>query len=270
MILANFHSHTTFCDGKNTPEEMVERALELGMFALGFSGHAYIAYDGTTGMDEATTAAYRQEVLRLKEKYKNKIDIFLGIELDGYSPAPDYPYDYRIGSVHGIMVDGEYMAVDYREDFSEEVVKNHFGGDYYAYIEEYYRAETLLAPKYDPDIIGHFDLVTKFNENNKHFDESHPRYRKAALESLETLMKLGKPFEINTGAISRGYRQTPYPAPFLLKAIHDMGGSIILSSDCHSRDGLLCNFEEATDMAKRCGFTTALVLTADGFKEADL
>jgi len=49
-----------------------------------------------------------------------------------------------------------------------------------------------------------------------------------------------------------------------------MGGSIILSSDCHSRDGLLCNFEEATDMAKRCGFTTALVLTADGFKEADL
>lgn len=270
MILANFHSHTTFCDGKNTPEEMVETALSLGMFALGFSGHAYIAYDGTTGMDPETTAAYRAEILRLKEKYKDQIAIYLGIELDGYSPAPDYPYDYRIGSVHGIMVDGEYKAVDYREDFTNETVQTCFGGDYYAYAEAYYQAETALAPKYNPDIIGHFDLVTKFNQDNKYFDESHPRYQKAAMDSLGQLIKLGKPFEINTGAISRGYRTTPYPAPFLLKAIHDMGGSIILSSDCHSKAGLLCNFEEATDMAKRCGFTTAMVLTPNGFREMPL
>ena len=37
----NFHTHTKYCDGKNTTAEMVERAVALGFSALGFSGHAY-------------------------------------------------------------------------------------------------------------------------------------------------------------------------------------------------------------------------------------
>ena len=249
---------------------MVKSALSLGMTALGFSGHAYIAYDGTTGMGPDAEAAYRQEVLRLKDAYRDRIQIYLGIEMDGYSPAPAYPYDYRIGSVHGFLIDGQYRAVDYREDFMRETVDTFFGGDYYAYAEMYYRTEAELANKFDPDFFGHFDLVTKFNEHGKYFDENHPRYRKAALEALEQLISTGKPFEINTGAISRGYRETPYPAPFLLQEIHDLGGTIILSSDCHSKDSILCAFDRATELAKSCGFTTACILTPEGFREAPL
>lgn len=269
MIKANFHTHTTYCDGKNTPEEMVLAAIHLGMTAIGFSGHSYSEYE-PYGMKTETCAAYRAEVLQLKEKYRGQITILLGIEQDSTSDPLDYPYDYVIGSIHGFFKDGHYICVDESEESMVRAVENYYQGDYYAYAADYYRtlADTVL--KHDPTFIGHFDLLTKFNEGGKYFDESHPRYQQAALTALDTLAKAGKPFEINTGAISRGYRTTPYPAPFLLKALHDLGGKIILSGDSHSCDGLLCGYEKATELAKSCGFTTAVVLTPGGLKEESL
>ncbi len=214
--------------------------------------------------------AYRAEVLRLKEAYAGVLPIYLGIEMDGNSSPPNASYEYIIGSVHGIFAGGEYRAVDYREAFAVETVEEFFGGDWYAYTEAYYQAEAELANRHNPDFLAHFDLVTKFNEGGKYFDESHPRYRKAALETLHYLLELEKPFEINTGAISRGYRVTPFPAPFLLEEIRKAGGRIILSSDCHTKDGLLCAFPEASELAKSCGFRTAVTLTPGGFREESL
>ena len=269
MIKANFHTHTTFCDGKNTPEEMVRAAIQLGMTAIGFSGHSYSEYE-TYGMQPDVCAAYRAEVTRLKDKYAGQITILLGIEQDATSDPLDYPYDYVIGSIHGIPKNRQYLCVDYSEAAMVDAVENYYNNDYYAYVEDYYRtlADTVL--KHDPTFIGHFDLVTKFNEGGKYFDESHPRYQKAALDALEFLISAGKPFEINTGAISRGYRSTPYPAPFILKKIQGFGGKIILSSDAHAVDGLLCGYEKATELAKICGFTTAMTLTLDGLQEIPL
>ncbi|MBQ4564057.1 MAG: histidinol-phosphatase [Lachnospiraceae bacterium] len=269
MIKANFHTHTTFCDGKNTPEEMVLAAISLGMTAIGFSGHSYSEYE-TYGMKPDVCAAYQAEILRLKNKYAGQITIFLGIEQDATSDSLDYPYDYVIGSIHGIIKDGQYLCVDYSESAMIRAVEQYYGGDYYAYAEDYYHTLANTVLKHDPTFIGHFDLVTKFNEGGKHFNEAHPRYRKVALDALAHLISAGKPFEINTGAISRGYRTLPYPASFILKKIREMGGRIILSSDAHTTDNLLCGYDKATELAKSCGFTTALILTTDGFQEVPL
>jgi histidinol-phosphatase (PHP family) len=269
MIKANFHTHTTYCDGKNTPEEMVQAAIALGMTAIGFSGHSHSVTE-TYGMDPKTIVQYRADILALKEKYAGQIDILLGLEQDSLCSAPDYNYDYLIGAVHAFFKDGHYICVDEAERTMLHNVEAYYGGDFYAYAEHYYQVLTETVLKYDPTFIAHFDLVTKFNEGGKHFDESHPRYRKAALDALHTLIKAGKPFEINTGAISRGYRVTPYPAPFILQEIHDLGGKIILSGDTHACDGLLCEYEQATQLAKKCGFKTAMVITKDGLTEAPL
>ena len=45
MALSNFHTHTTYCDGKDTPRALAEEAMRLGCPALGFSGHSYTAFD---------------------------------------------------------------------------------------------------------------------------------------------------------------------------------------------------------------------------------
>jgi histidinol-phosphatase (PHP family) len=266
MIKANFHTHSTFSDGANTPEEMVRTALSLGMTALGFSDHSPIGQEchGTTGMAFADENVYRQEIMRLKKTYADRLPIYLGIEQDSNSPATAYPYDYSIGSIHGIWAEGQYRAVDCSEAVMLETVRDFFGGDHYAYAERYFQAVAETANKYDPTFFGHIDLVAKYNEGGRYFDESHPRYRKAALAAVEALISTGKPFEINTGAISRGARITPYPAPFILKEIHDLGGKIILSGDSHSAQSLLCAYDMATELAKSCGFDTAMVLSPAG------
>ena len=271
MIRANFHTHTTFSDGANTPEEMVKAAISYEMTALGFSDHSPLEnHEGTSGILPAEEKAYHQEILRLKEKYAGQIELYLGIEMDSNSQPTPYPYDYSIGSIHGIWAQGQYRAVDYTESWMLDTVWEFFGGDHIAYAKSYFQTVAESANKFDPTFFGHIDLVAKYNEGGKYFDETDKRYQNAALEAVEALLPTGKPFEINTGAISRGVRKTPYPAPFLLKAIHDMGGKIILSGDSHSASSLLCAYEQATVLAKACGFRTAMVLSPDGLRETSL
>ena len=266
MIKANYHIHTIYCDGKNTPEEMVLSAIEKGMFALGFSGHSY-QLEEDYGMTPEGYRKYREEVLALKEKYADKIDIFLGIEQDSLSLPTEDKYDYVIGAVHGFYKGEHYLSVDHMPEIMENNVHKYYDNDYYTYIEDYYRVLADRVLKCRPDFIAHFDLVAKFNQGNKYFDESGERYQSAALTAMEQLAKAEIPFEINTGAICRGYRDIPYPAPFLLKRLHELGGRIILSGDTHSKENLLYGYEMATEVAKKSGFTTAVVITKEGMKD---
>ena len=94
------------------------------------------------------------------------------------------------------------------------------------------------------DIIGHFDLITKFIEQDPQFDVHHPRYVKAWQGAADTLLKTGRPFEINTGAISRGYRTSPYPAGEIRDYIRAHGGKLILSSDSHQKETIAFRFED--------------------------
>ena len=84
MIKTNFHTHTTFCDGKNTAEEMVEAAIKKGFTHLGFSAHSYTAYDESCGLPLSKMEEYKKEIYRLKKKYKDKIKIYCGIEYEFY------------------------------------------------------------------------------------------------------------------------------------------------------------------------------------------
>ena len=94
MLRANFHTHTVLCDGSNTPEEMVLRALDLGFTHLGFSGH--MDPDIHMDMDE-----YVRQITALQEKYKDRLDILMGVELDTmYDPSIGKRAEYVIGSTH--------------------------------------------------------------------------------------------------------------------------------------------------------------------------
>lgn len=114
-----------------------------------------------------------------------------------------------------------------------------------------------------------FDFVL-FLEGALLFDENDPRYRGAALDALACIAKKCPRFEINTGAISRGWRSAPYPAPFLLKELHALGCHIVLASDSHSAQTLCSGFPAAASLAAACGFTEADVWTDSGFSTIPL
>lgn len=244
MILSDFHVHTVFSDGKNTPEEMVLAAIDKGMACIGFSDHSYAEEDLDFCMTKENIEVYRKTIAALKEKYAGRIRIFCGIEQDLYADVPAEGYDYVIGSVHRVKAGDTFVTVDHNTEVLVDGVNRYFGGDFYSLAEEYFRAVSVLADMDRIDIIGHFDLPTKFNEGGRFFDESHPRYVAAWKAAADRLLPKKIPFEINTGAISRGYRTQPYPAEPIREYIREKGGSFLLSSDCHKAENLCFGFDE--------------------------
>ena len=162
----NFHTHTTYCDGKNTPAELVEEAIAKGFTALGFSGHAYTPMDLRYCMTQKGTEEYREEIFRLKDAYKGQIDIYCGLEIDYFSETDTDGYDFLIGSVHYLYKDGECHSIDGNVNFFEHLFSL-YKGDGYALAEDYYRLLGEVVDKTKADIVGHFDLVEKFNKDNR-------------------------------------------------------------------------------------------------------
>ncbi len=246
MKLSSYHTHTTFCDGKNTAEEMLLRAIKLGCPEYGFSGHGYSAGDEDWCMSKNGQELYKKEVLRLKEKYKDKIKIYIGVEHDYLSRESTEPYDYVIGSVHTILKNGVRAEVDggtYEK--RKENIKALWGADPYAFVEDYFAAIGRIYEKHRPDIIGHFDIVCKFNEKEHMFDENHPRYKAAACLALDKLLLTPAVIEFNTGAVYRGYKSDFYPADFLLRRIAESGKPMLITSDAHDTESVLFEFEQA-------------------------
>jgi histidinol-phosphatase (PHP family) len=261
----NLHTHGTFCDGKDDYESTVKRAMELGFTSIGFSGHSYMSYSPAYSMSVEGTEEYEKTVRALAKKYEGQIDVLCGIEFDMYSEDPLIGYDYIIGSVHYPKLDGKYVGFDRSADEVQSVINEYFGGDGLKFAKKFYETVCEL-PKYAKfDIVGHFDQITKNIEKRPFFDTSSKEYRSYALEALHTVAESCNIFEINTGAISRGYRTTPYLEPFLLREIKDIGGGIVISSDCHDNRYLDIHFAESLELARSCGFTEVLTLEKDGF-----
>ena len=239
MGISNFHTHTVYCDGKDTPRALAEEALGLGCPALGFSGHSYTAFDPSWCMSPEGTSAYRREVLALREEFSGRLDVCVGLEQDYWADPPREEYDYLIGSVHYVKKDGEYLPVDESREVLLRGVERLYGGDIYAFAEDYFRLVGDVYARTRCRIVGHFDLLTKFNEDGTLLDETNPRYLRAAGEALDRLLEVPVLFEVNTGAMARGYRSTPYPGPVLRREIARRGGVFLRSSDCHRKEQLL-------------------------------
>lgn len=260
------HTHSVLCDGKDTLEEMVLTAIEKGFHSIGFSGHSYLEETGQYSMDDKDTAVYKAEIARLQQCYGDRIRIFCGLEKDNYTKVSTDGYDYLLGSVHLIHYNDDVLFVDWSADRVRAQIDKHFGGDSVAYAKAYFDAVKELPDYGSFDILAHFDLLTKFNEQQPGLiDTESPVYRAAAVEALEYLAGKVKYFEVNTGAISRGYRSTPYPAPFILKEMKRLDFGAVISSDCHDRNFLDCGYEDAVRVLKEAGFTEHYVLMDAGF-----
>lgn len=264
---SNLHTHSTFCDGRDTPEEIVRTAIGMGMESLGFSSHSTVTFDVECGIRPDQNQAYRDEILRLRDLYGAKLHILLGIEQDIFGDYPAEGYDFVIGSCHYLKMGDQYLPVDLSREAFLQITKDYFGGDVYAFTRQYFETVATVVERTNCDIIGHFDLISKFNGNRDLFDESDRRYLDPAMDALDTLIKHDKIFEINTGAASRGYRKIPYPNRPFLKRIVEKGGRVTFSSDAHAKENLMFGFDDALFHATACGLSHLTVMTAFGWQD---
>ncbi|MDD6213985.1 MAG: histidinol-phosphatase HisJ family protein [Firmicutes bacterium] len=259
MILSNFHTHTSFCDGYDTPESIVLEAISMGFDTLGFSDHSHTAFDPVRSMSRENTAKYIKTVNELKEKYRDKIKILCGVEQDLFSDMPTDEYDYVIGAVHHIIKDGEYIQIDKSPTALRIAADKYFGGDLYSLAEEYYANMERLASRSDVDVMAHFDLVALFSGRMRDFDENNKRYKNAALHAMRRALENDKIIEINTFPVRRGFKVYPYPSEFLLKEVLHKKGKILFSSDSHKKNTLDNGFGIAQAYAYECGFSVIAI-----------
>ena len=261
MVRQNLHCHTRFDDGNDSPEEMVRAAEKAGLSSVGISLHCPIPGEESWCCKDSDEAAFIDEMHRLRELFAGHIEVWCGLEYDVEARRRSVPpYDYIIGSCH-ILDD---MPIDYDPDNAFRLIAFQGGADKAA--QHYYERVASLADFPEVSIVGHFDLLTKYNECEALYDVTSPLYRDAAFAAMEKLNAAGKIFEINSGAISRGWRTTPYPSEELLRHLHNLGGRILISSDAHSADAMTCAFEQSEALAKSCGFTELWEFNGSGFE----
>lgn len=266
MQFSNIHTHSNFSDGKNSIEEMVKGAIERNFLSYGISDHSETLCDLSYCMRKSQYEEYFAEINRLKEKYKDKIDVLCGIELDYFSDCDREKYDYIISSVHYMIENGTVYAIDHAEQIQRDCINNCYGGDQNKFAESYYKLCVENVKKNRPDVVGHIDVITKYGV----IDETDEKYREIALSAVTEILKYCNVIEVNTGAIFRKCRTKPYPNPFILKRILELGGNVVINGDSHCVEALDTYFNESVEILKSVGFKKYLILTKQGFIEVEI
>ena len=158
MKIADCHMHSFFSSDSEAPtEEMVKRAVELGLPAICLTDHYDMDY--STGEFQLDTPAYAAKIRELQEKYRDKIDIRFGVELglqlhlkermEEYVNA--WPFDYVIGSMHVIDGKDPYYEDAFPDWTAEELYRAYFRATA-ENIRFFHNFQTL----------GHLDYVVRY------------------------------------------------------------------------------------------------------------
>ena len=184
----SIHTHSIHCDGKDTLADMAQAAYEAGVKYFGFSGHSHtlLPWD-EGGVLPADTSAYQEETQRLRRFYDGRMEVLIGVEQDSCSLQPVQD-----------EASGKSGCIDWSPEVFRKSLRELAGGDALLLAERYYRDVAAIAAR-KPTILGHADLIVKFNRGGRFFDEEAPRYRSAALEALHAANPEKTLLEINTG-----------------------------------------------------------------------
>lgn len=296
MRYSNLHTHSIFSDGKHSLEENVLSAIEKNMLSLGFSDHSFTGPDSSYCMRLEQYEAYLAEITRLKKTYADQLTIYSGLELDYYSMVPGIlvrgkdletgaldtdsvvadapaftlsdlkPFDYIIASVHYIVKNGICYPIDHSPEQQLHCIQIAFNGDILAMAQCYFDLLCEHVERVKPTVVGHFDVLTKFSL----MPEDDERYREIARKALKRFIRTCPYVEVNTGAIARGWRKTPYPGHYLLETVLEEGGEVVLGSDSHHKDNLIFYFNETVELLKSVGFDHVCVFNGFGFDKVSI
>lgn len=243
-MLINLHTHTPRCHHSIGEErEYVERAIRAGFRTLGFSDHTPMPFDppyySDYRMRPEETADYVDTLLRLREEYKNDIELLIGFEAEYYPKyfgrlidlLSDFPIDYLILGQHflsneqnapysGRRTDDERILVQYVDQTSEGLMTGRFT----------YFAHPDLANFVGPEEI----------------------YERHMRRLCETAKQMDVPLEINMLGLYDGRH---YPCARFFRIAADVGNKVVLGLDAHQPERILEQdvLKKALDLAAETG-----------------
>jgi histidinol-phosphatase (PHP family) len=281
MKLSCLHTHTTFCDGQDTVDTICKSAYEKGFVSLGFSSHAPLSkelgIEPNWHIKNNELDNYIEAVLKAKKEWKDRLNIFLGLEIDfidgtmgpSDSRFKNLPLDYCIGSVHYILPpSGNLFTVDGPLEETAAGIKEEFGGDGEAYMHAYWKAVNNMIDKGGFDILGHIDLVKKNNQNEEFFSLSSKDYLNAAKHTADKLIGTSIVVEVNTGGIIRGKTKDCYPSLPILKMMQARQIPVTINADAHRAEDLCGHYETAVQTLREAGYKSVQFFEGKTNREA--
>lgn len=278
FVKSNYHTHTTYCDGKNSPEEMILGAISSGLNILGFSGHSMYPFACDWHIAPREHKAYSDEIKALAKKYSGKIEVYCGFEADFIEGmcCPDmnryeeFSPDFLIGSVHYVFGDKGFYEADGNINEVPELINQYFGGNVKKAVQAYFAAQRSMLEKGNFMFWGHPDLIRKQNSKKMLFDETESWYKDELKLTAKAAAKAGVCAELNTGGIARGYLETPYPSPYFLELLHQNNVPVTINSDSHNADTIDFWFENAIQYIKKAGYTETMFYTTGSLKSQNI
>lgn len=265
MIRSNYHVHSNYCDGKNTLEEMVLAGIDAGLVSMGLSSHMPLPFKNDWTMKESDLENYFKEVFDLKEKYALSIDLYCGLEIDYFMDRNDISplakknmsrLDFNIMSIHtiGSTLSDDVLYVDESQDILAQGIKKFYNNNPRDFVEAYYNGIAQMVLSFEPDILGHLDLIKKFNQERFFFDEKETWYQDSIIQCLDAVAKSGTLIEINTGANLRVPGVGRYPSDWIIPELFKRKIPITISGDSHSTNGISFDFFETEKFLLECGY----------------
>ncbi len=276
MFKSTFHAHSRFDDGQEELESYIRAALAKDFKVFGFSAHAPVNFDSDWNMKQDDFLEYIEATKALKEKYKDSIEIYTGLETDYYTGCTDWRkkkgIDYTVGAVHFLKNEetGRLMPMDGSRQEFDESLKEGFDGDIQALYKAYYGQIRDMLLKMPPNIVAHLDVIRKNNQDNAYFDEEDEPYRDEVIKTLDIISLTHTIVEVNTGGIARGYMKEPYPSTWILEACLDMDIPIMVNSDTHHPETIDYYYEEAVALLKGIGFRRQRILYGNEWRDVSL
>ena len=248
----DIHVHSSYStDSEAKMDDVAQAALKEGIRVLCFTDHIDWDYpvDGLTF--DFDPKAYDADIRRLRQKYRGKLDILMGVEL-GMQPhlgsryeklLADYPFDFAIGSQHLVGNKDPYYPETFDGRSDTEVFREYFENLY----------EDVKA-FHGFDSLGHLDYVVRYGKRRAE-EYSYRHFADIIDEILKLLVRYNIALECNTCGL-RKHLGFPNPHPAVLKRYRELGGTMVtIGSDAHKPAYLGYGFEEACDILKSCGFT---------------
>lgn len=251
------HIHTKYCPHGSSDnfKQYIENAISIGLKEITFTEHLPLPKNfrdpspvSDSSMNISDVQNYIDDLSKLKEKYNDRIKINIGFEVDyieGYEKEIKYLLnvygkyiDDAIISVHMIKIKDEYYLIDYSKEEFKNIVDILGGIDniYTKYYETVRKAIESDLGKYKPKRIGHLNLIRKYC---KVF--SYDYSKNEALKSLVQAIKdNGYELDYNISGRRKEDCDEAYISGYLLDLVKSQDIKMVLGSDSHSADEILC------------------------------
>jgi histidinol-phosphatase (PHP family) len=265
-----------FCGhAKGDLESVVQRAIEAGFTHYGLSEHVaryrkedlFPEEQHLTPSDLIKTfEAYFTHARELQARYADRIELLVGFETERLPPADwaermhvlreRLQADYIVGSVHD--VDGR--VIDYKPEHTRAIAEDVGGVE--ALQVRYFDALTELVRTLRPEVVGHIDLVRKFDGYDVTFSARVWRHIE---RTLQATLDAGSVLDVNCGTQRRGMGPV-YPLPAILERAREMGIGVTLGDDGHGAHDVGVGLDASMAAIAAAGYTEVCYFAREGGK----